>query len=448
MAELYTTEIAPKRAFLIGIRRERSGAAEADSLAKELAGLAKPLGLEIAAQEKVHVRESHPKFGMGTGKADEIAEKAAELGVDCLVFDGDLSPSQQRNWERLTGIAAVDRQELIIQIFASRAKTREAELQVSLAELYYSLPRLTHKYIDLSRQRGGRYGTKGSGETKLETDRRRIEDRIHQLKGELEEVRKRRLLQRKKRDRDSASCALVGYTNSGKSSLLNALTGAEALSEDKLFATLDATTRILPGKGRSLVITDTVGFIRKLPHALINAFRSTLEEAAQADLLIHVLDASDPDIDRHFETTLSVLRELGAVSSVEATGRGSPPEKKPMITVLNKIDRLEPSDDGISGGAGHEGLDLLLKRYPGSVPISALSGAGLEELVRRINAALSGPVRRFRFPPDRSDLAALIHRNGTVLSETYEGTYIEVEAQVDEETAGKLREYLVDGKLK
>jgi GTP-binding protein HflX len=244
VTELYETEIAPKRAFLIGIRKERSGMAEAESLAKELAGLAKTLGLEIAAQEKVHIRENHHKFGMGTGKAAEIAEKAAELGVDCLVFDGDLSPSQQRNWERLTGIAAVDRQELIIQIFAGRAKTREAELQVSLAELYYSLPRLTHKYIDLSRQRGGRYGTKGSGETKLETDRRRIEDRIHQLKGELEEVRKRRLIQRKKRDRESASCALVGYTNSGKSSLLNALTGAEVLAEDKLFATLDATTRI------------------------------------------------------------------------------------------------------------------------------------------------------------------------------------------------------------
>jgi GTP-binding protein HflX len=185
-----------------------------------------------------------------------------------------------------------------------------------------------------------------------------------------------------------------------------------------------------------LVITDTVGFIRKLPHALVDAFRSTLEEAAQADLLIHVLDAADPDIDRHFETTLSVLRDLGAA-------------KKPILTVLNKIDRLEPSDSGIPGaspGGDPAGLELLLKRYPGSIPISALNGAGLEELVRRINAALSGPVRRFRFPPARSDLAAFVHRNGTVLSETYEGTYIEVEAQVEEDVAGKLREYFVEGK--
>ena len=422
MAELYETEPAPKRAFLIGIRDDRSDAAEAESLAKELAGLASTLGFEIAAQEKVHVRDHHHKFGLGTGKAEEIAEKAAELGPDCRVFDGDLSPSQQRNWERLTGIAAVDRQELIIQIFAGRARTREAEIQVALAELFYSLPRLTHKYIDLSRQRGGRYGTKGSGETKLETDRRQVEQRIHRLKTELAEVRKQRAVQRKKRDRESASAALVGYTNSGKSSLLNALTGAGVLAEDKLFATLDATTRVLPGKGPPLVITDTVGFIRRLPHSLINAFRSTLEEAAQADLLVHVLDASDPDIDRYFETTLSVLRDLGA-------------DKKPMLTALNKIDRLESSD----------ALDSLQRRYPNSIPVSALTGAGLDCLAKRMAAALSGPVQRFRFPPDRSDLVALVHRNGTVLEEIYEGTYIEVEARVEEPVAEKLREYAAPG---
>jgi GTP-binding protein HflX len=422
MTELYETEPAPKRAFLVSIRDNRSGAAETESetesLAKELAGLAETLGLVIAAQEKVHIRERHRKFGLGTGKAEEVAEKAADLGVDCLVFDGDLSPSQQRNWERLTGIAAVDRQELIIQIFAGRARTREAEIQVALAQLFYSLPRLTHKYIDLSRQRGGRYGTKGSGETKLETDRRQVEQRIHRLKEELAEVRKQRVVQRKKREKESASCALVGYTNSGKSSLLNALTGAEVPAEDKLFATLDATTRVLPGKGRSLVITDTVGFIRRLPHALVDAFRSTLEEAAQADLLVHVLDASDPGMDSFYETTLSVLRDLGA-------------DKKPILTALNKIDRLDTS----------EALDSLLRRYPGSIPVSALTGSGLDCLKVQMGAALSGTVQRFRFPPDRSDLAALVHRNGTVLAETYEGTYIEVEAQVEGQVVEKLREY-------
>ncbi|GHV25653.1 GTPase HflX [Spirochaetia bacterium] len=421
MAVLYETEPVPTRAFLISIADARSDEAEAESLAKELAGLAKTLGLEIAAREKVHIREHHHKFGLGTGKADEIAEKAAELGVDCLVFDGDLTPSRQRNWERLTGIAAVDRQELIIRIFAGRAQTREAEIQVALAQLYYSLPRLTHKYIDLSRQRGGRYGTKGSGETKLETDRRQVEQRIYRLKGELAEVRKQRAVQRKKRDKESASCALVGYTNSGKSTLLNALTGSGVPAEDKLFATLDATTRILPGKGPRLVITDTVGFIRRLPHALVDAFRSTLEEAARADLLIHVLDAADPDIDSFYETTLSVLRDLGA-------------GKKPMLTALNKVDRLESGD----------APDSLLRRYPNSIPVSALTGKGLDELILRIETALSGPVRRFRFPPDRSDLAALVHRNGTVLQETYEGTYIEVEARVEGPTVEKLREYLAE----
>jgi GTP-binding protein HflX len=420
MRELLETEIKPKRAFLVGVRQDR-GAAETESLVKELAGLVKTLGLEIAGQIEVQVREHHHKFGLGTGKAAEIAERVAGLGVDCLVFDGDLSPSQQRNWEGLTGIAAVDRQELIIQIFASRARTREAEIQVALAELYYSLPRLTHKYIDLSRQRGGRYGTRGSGETRLETDRRQVEQRIHHLKEELAEVRKQRAVQRKKRDKESVSCALVGYTNSGKSSLLNALTGAEVFAEDKLFATLDATTRVFPGKGPPLVITDTVGFIRRLPHALVDAFRSTLEEATRADLLVHVLDSSDPDVDTYFETTLSVLRELGA-------------DKKLMLTVLNKIDCLE------SAGA----LDSLLRRYPGSIPVSALSGAGLDGLARRMTGALTGPVQRFRFPPTRPDLAALVHRNGTVLRETYQGTYIDVEAQVEGDFAGKLRAYIVE----
>jgi GTP-binding protein HflX len=246
-----------------------------------------------------------------------------------------------------------------------------------------------------------------------------VEQRIHRLQEELAEVRKQRAVQRKKRDRESVSCALVGYTNSGKSSLLNALTGADVLAENKLFATLDATTRVLPAKGRNLVITDTVGFIRRLPHALVDAFRSTLEEAAQADLLVHVLDAADPDMDAYYATTLSVLRDLGA-------------DKKPMLVALNKIDRLESP----------EALDSLLRHYPGSIPVSALTGAGLEELVRRMGDALSGAARIFRFPPDRSDLAALLHRNGTVLQETYEGTYIEVEAEVEDALAEKLREYL------
>jgi GTP-binding protein HflX len=349
-----------------------------------------------------------------------LAEKAAELQVDCLIFDGELSPSQQRNWENLTGRSAVDRQELIIQIFASRAKTREAELQVSLAELSYALPRLSHRYIDLSRQRGGRYGTRGAGETRLETDRRFIEARIHQLKGELEEVRKHRATQRKKRERELSSCALVGYTNAGKSSLLNALTGADVPAEDKLFATLDpAPRRLETRKGGPLLLTDTVGFIRRLPHTLIDAFRSTLEEASRADILIHVLDASAPDAVRYSDAVTEVLRELGA-------------DRIPRITALNKADRCPA-----------ELLDALTRRYPGSIPISAREGAGLEELVRRMEELLSEGITRFRFPAERSDLVSFLYRSGRVYSESYEEAAVVMEARVNLQTGEKLRNFVV-----
>jgi GTP-binding protein HflX len=362
MKQLLETAEQAKRAFLVGIREQNMSAEESAALTGELAALAETLGLEIVGQETARIREHQARYGLGNGKAEELAAKAAELGVDCIVFDREISPSQQRNWEKLTGISAVDRQELIIQIFSSRARTREAELQVALAELSYSLPRLSHKYVDLSRQRGGRYGTRGSGETRLETDRRLVLDRMKQLERELLEVGKQRAVQRKKREKAGfLSCALVGYTNAGKSSLLNALTGADAFAEDKLFATLDPTSRRLGlGEGRQAILTDTVGFIRRLPHALVDAFRATLEEAAQADLLIHVLDAADSEIDSYYKTTVAVLRDLGA-------------EKLPVIIVLNKIDRL-----------GAEERDAVSAHYPDSIAVSAKTGAGLDVLKLRI----------------------------------------------------------------
>jgi len=354
-----------KRSFLVGIRDEKMRVSEADSLLKELSHLTDTLGLEIASTETVHLRENHAKYGMGTGKAEELAQKAKELEVDCIVFDREISPSQQRNWEELTGIPVIDRQELIIQIFASRASTREAELQVRLAELIYSLPRLQHKYIDLSRQRGGRFGTRGSGETRLETDRRRVEKRIHQLEDELEHLKSQREVQRKKRERSGIPvCALVGYTNAGKSSILNALTGAGVLAEDKLFATLDSTSRRLHlPQGTEILLVDTVGFIRRLPHSLIKAFRSTLEEASRASLILNILDASDGDSEIQYETTLSVLGELKA-------------GEIPMITVLNKADKIESAQ-------------ALLSRYPESIAVSALKGDGLSELCVRIESSLA-----------------------------------------------------------
>ncbi|MDR2019799.1 MAG: GTPase HflX [Treponema sp.] len=418
MIPLFETGERPERVLLVGIRNTLMPKDEADSLTRELAGLAESLGMEIAARETVLIRKKHPQFGMGTGKVRELAARAASLEADCLVFDGELSPSQQRNWEKLTGISAVDRQELIIQIFAGRAKTREAELQAALAELNYSLPRLQHKYTALSRQRGGRYGSKGSGEAKLETDRRLVEQRIHRLKEELAGVRRNRAVRRKKREKTLPSCALVGYTNAGKSSLLNALTGAGVPAEDRLFATLDAVTRRLePAGGRPFLVTDTVGFIRRLPHTLVDAFRSTLEEVTLADLLVHVLDVSDPDADRYQEAVMGVLRELGA-------------DRIPMITVLNKKDRLSPED-----------LAALERRFPGGIPVSAAEGSGLDRLVRRMERMLPGGSVRFSFPPDRYDLAALLHRDGTVLSERYAEEAITIEARVDAKTLGQLKAF-------
>jgi len=372
MRETTATEEKNTRAFLIGVANqvggeERISSFELDSLKTEFSSLVDTLGLEIASQELVHVRDKSAKYGIGTGKAEELAQKAVSLEADCIIFDKDLTPSQQGNWEELAGLPVIDRQELIIQIFASRARTREAELQVNLAKLVYALPRLQHKYIDLSRQRGGRYGTRGAGETKLETDRRQVEQRIHRLKDELENVKRQRQVQRRRRERRGVPvCALVGYTNTGKSTILNALTKAGVLAEDKLFATLDSTSRrlVFP-TGVTVLLVDTVGFIRRLPHNLINAFRSTMEEASHADLLINVLDASSPDIDTQLKTTLSVLQEIGA-------------EEIPMINVLNKIDRLESKDD----------LEALLKLYPESVPVSAIKSTGLPDLRVRIEGML------------------------------------------------------------
>jgi GTP-binding protein HflX len=424
MKVLYDTAEQVKRAFLIGIWDEGATGMEMESRSGEFRGLAESLGVEIAAQETVHVREIRSRFGMGTGKARELGEKAAALQADCLILDWEPSPSQQRNWEDLTGLPVIDRQELIIRIFAERAKTKEAALQVELAELSYALPRLSHKYINLSRQRGGSYGAKGAGETRFETDRRIIEGRLQKVRKELEEVRKHRAVQRKKRGKTVFSCALVGYTNSGKSSLLNALTGAGVLAEDKLFATLDPVARLLPGKGQPIMLIDTVGFIRRLPHNLVDAFRATLEEATLADMLVQVLDISDPDAQVYFDTTMAVLGELGA-------------EKKPMVVALNKVDRVDFS--GMLPG--------LPDRYAGGLPVSAKTGQGLEELIRRLELLVADSVSRFRFPRDRYDLAALLHRDGQVLSEKYEDAGIEIEARVGTPLLEKLRDFALPAAL-
>jgi len=406
---------------MVGVASSELRKEEARELLDELRGLADTLGLEIVGENLVNLREKTPSLLLGSGKAQEIADAAEAAGADTIVFDHTLNAIQQRNWEKLSSKKVYDRAELIIKIFASRALTKEANLQVELAQLQYSLPRLAHSYDDLMRQRGGRYGTKGSGEQKIELDRREIERRIHEIKDELESVRKERTVQRHRRERAGVPrAAIVGYTNAGKSSLLNALTAASVKAEDKLFATLDPTTRRLAfAQGQTLLLTDTVGFVRNLPHGLVEAFRSTLEEAAQADLLIHVADASDAKVDNHIATTLQVLGEIGA-------------EEVPRVLVLNKIDLARP-----------ESVEDFLARYPGSIAVSATSSLGLGALVERIQAALTSGMKvlTLRIPHAQYHLVTLVMREGTVLEEKHDDDSTWLRCRLPERLEWKVKEY-------
>ncbi|MDX9783849.1 MAG: GTPase HflX [Spirochaetia bacterium] len=423
MNELYDNSPKAERALLIGLESERIESREAASLLRELSGLASSLGVEPVTMMMVKLREKTAKLLLGSGKADEIVAAAKAEEVDSIIFDHPLSPIQQRNWEKLSGLKVYDRAELIIKIFSARALTKEAGLQVELARLEYALPRLAHSYEDLSRQRGGRYGTKGSGEQKIELDRRSIERRIHELKEELKEVRKSRDVQRKRRQRlPLPRAAIVGYTNAGKSSLLNAMTQAEVVAEDKLFATLDPTTRRLSlGSGASLLLTDTVGFVRNLPHGLVEAFKATLEEASNADLLIHVVDGADPERELHMTTTRQVLSEIGAGSV-------------PQLLVLNKTDL-----------ADSETLDDWRRSHPEGIPVSAKTGEGLKELAARIETELSAGMEELQLliPHAQYALIPLIHREGVVLEEKggEEGTL--VRCKMPARLVGRLEEFLI-----
>lgn len=355
------------RAWLVGLPllENPSGLAE-------LQGLIWTLGMEEAGQTILSRLDVQPAYGMGSGKAKEIRDAALLAQADCIIMDWELDPTKQRNWEKLCGVPVFDRQEVIIRIFASRAQTREAVLQVELARLEYSLPRLAHMYGDLARQRGGNYGAKGSGEKQLELDRRQTRLKIQQVKEELKKVRQNRATQRKRRQKiPLPALALCGYTNAGKSSLLNALTGSEALVENKLFATLDPLTRRMKCQESEILLTDTVGFISNLPHQLIDAFKSTLEEAALADALLIVLDSSDPNALEEAATVLKVLEQIGA-------------GQKPRLVVLNKIDALESL-----GGEGSERLLVQLaalkERFPDALEASAKSGAGLDLIKQKIS---------------------------------------------------------------
>lgn len=391
-----------ERALIVGIVGPGDTVAEIHSQLDELAELLGNLGIAAADRAVVKLKgPAQPRYLVGSGKAEELAAMLKELDADCLVFDTEITPTQQRNWSRLCPDAAVlDRQEVILDIFAERASTREAVLQVELARLKYQLPRLAGAWGHLSRQRGGAVMARGEGEAQIELDRRQIKMKISHLETELAAVRVRRASARKSRERRAVPLgAIVGYTNAGKSSLLKLLSGKEVLAEDKLFATLDPMTRQveLPGN-RTVLLTDTVGFVRKLPHDLVEAFKSTLEEAVLADFLILVLDLTSPDIDEHWDTTLSVLRELGA-----DTGK--------VIVVFNKIDRP------------HDELAVLRARtlFPNGIFMSAATGEGADEL-RRAIAEAAGRDRKIMhlvLPPARHDLIALAHAGTRILDSEY-----------------------------
>ena len=421
------TAIKEQRAFLIGFLETDQDRAVVESQLDELADLVRNLEIVPLEPEIIKIRTPQVRYRVGSGKAEEVARLVQECEADLLVFDTELTPSQQRNWEKLTGCPVVGREEIILEIFASRAMTKEAVLQVELAKLEYSLPRLHKAWTHLSRQRGGGATNRGQGEAQLETDRRLIKRRIQQLKDELAIVRKQRAAQRKSRiRRPVVQGALVGYTNVGKSSLLNALCDSDVLVKDQLFATLDPTARkiTLPGNVE-MVLNDTVGFVRKLPHQLVEAFKSTLEEAVLADILLLVLDVSSDDIDNEWETTIGVLKELGA-------------DEKRMVVVFNKMDRIDPESQGLK-------LARLRGLFPQAVYVSAHSGAGLDVLRQHLAdfAARSRCLLRAEIPPSRYDLITLAHSAGNIYEENYapDGT-AELIFAIEEKFQHRFKEFL------
>lgn len=414
--ELKSNEEKISRALLISVD---SGEYDAEASLEELFELVKSAGAEpeLSVMQKLDRPESATY--LGSGKLKEIAQICDKREIDIIVADSELSPTQIKNIEHETDVRVIDRTTLILDIFAQRARSKEGKLQVELAQLKYMLPRLTGKGIEMSRLGGG-IGTRGPGETKLETDKRHIRRRMETLKDELAEVEKHRQMLRKRRKKDGVvTCAIVGYTNAGKSTLMNYLTNAGVLAQDKLFATLDPTSRTLKlPSGVTIMLIDTVGLVRRLPHHLVEAFRSTLEEAAQSDIIINLCDASSDEARTHLQVTKDLLESLNCGDT-------------PIINVLNKCDLI--ADDTIEQDFGSY------------VKISAKTGEGIEKLLEEIDNNLPLRLKKVNvlIPFANAGLANEIRNKGTLLSEEYESDGIKIEAIVDEQTYAKIGNFEV-----
>ena len=413
--ELTVTEQKPTRALLVEVD---TGEYDAEASLAELFALAQSAGAEPVASISQKLSHVDSATCVGSGKLEEIRDYCEAEDVDLIIFDLELSPVQIRNIEHETDVRVIYRTMLILDIFALRARSREGKLQVELAQLKYMMPRLTGKGVEMSRLGGG-IGTRGPGETKLETDRRHIKRRMETLKEQLSDVEAHRRQLRARRDKDGViTVAIVGYTNAGKSTLMNTLTDAGVLSEDKLFATLDPTSRALKLPcGVSVMLIDTVGLVRRLPHHLVEAFKSTLEEAAQADIILNVCDASSEESRLHLDVTRDLLASLSSLD-------------KPIIPVLNKCDLISDNMTGISG----------------AVHISAKYGTGIDELLRAIEDNLPKKLKRVRLllPFDKAGIAAKLRQSAVLHREEYTAEGLEVEVTLDEIQYARLREYVID----
>ena len=413
-------EVEIQKAFLIGVLLPDSTLEAEERSLDELELLTDTAGSDPVGRELVRRDAPDAAYFIGSGKAKELRGVTKALDIDVVVFDNELSPAQQRNLQQIFECDVVDREALILDIFAQHATSREGALQVELALLRYRLPRLRGMGKQLSQQGAG-IGTRGPGETKLETDRRRIESKIAKLVRELKALSSTRTTQRKARRRAAMpQVALIGYTNAGKSTLLNRVTEADVLAEDRLFSTLDSTVRRadLPD-GQTVLLSDTVGFVRRLPHQLVEAFRSTLDDVKDADLLLHLVDASDSDPEGQIDAVHEVIEEVGA-------------EGVPELIAFNKIDR-----------ADHVELGRLKRLYPDSPMISALTGEGVEDLLTVLGERLQAEtvLLRLSIPYDRGDVLAAVHRLGEVLVEKHEDTATVVEARIPTIDEGRFSEF-------